>query len=534
MKIFQSSKRKDQKQSLVIYLLIFALLTLPLIYPHELCAEESEVEASGALQGGRVIVGITQEPDFFDPHLAVAAGTKEILFNIFQGLTAMTPEGEYQPCLAESWEVEDEGKTYRFKLREDVYFHNGEKMSAEDVLYSLERAAGLGENEALMPELAMIKAVEISEDETEVVIELKESTPDLPAFLTVAIIPQAYEEQNEHPIGTGPFRFKEYIPQVSVELERFEEYWQEDLPYLDEVSFRIYGDMDAAYLELLAGEIDIFPYLTEEKLQGLEDKYEVVAGGINMIQVLALNNEAEPLFDPLVREAINLAIDREQVREMIMGEYGQEIVSAMAPSMGKFYNEELAKDALSADQEAAKAKLAEAGLKDGFTLKISVPANYLIHVDTANLLAAQLAEVGITAVIDPVDWGTWLEKIYTEREYEATVIALTYDFYTPVDVMNRFMTDSPDNFINYVDMEYDLLALKAEKELNESNRINLYHRMQEILWEDKVSIFLQEPFNITVVRKPLAGYRQYPAYVQDMASVYYTDQAELDASAFEY
>lgn len=491
---------------------------------------KDQSEGTGqALSGGKAVIGITQEPDFLDPHLAVAAGTKEILFNLFEGLVKMTPEGEFEASLAKDWKVEDGGKAIRFTLREGVKFHNGSDLTAEDVKFSLERAAGLAGSEPLVPELSLLTGVEIAADGKQVLVKQAEPDANLLAYLTVPILPQDYDNQKSQPVGTGPFKFKSYTPQVSLDIERFDDYWQEGKPYLDEVSFKIYGDMDAAYLELMAGKIDIFPYLTAEKIKGLEDKYSVVAGGANMIQLLAFNNDRAPLDNPLVREAINLALGRSFIAQQIMGDYSQAIFSAMAPSMGSFYNDKL-KGNLEAQVDLAKEKLAEAGFEDGLDLNVSVPGNYLIHVDTANLVAAQLEQAGINLTINTLDWGTWLEKVYAGRDYQMTIIALTFDYYTPSDVLNRYMSDAPDNFINYKDETYDKLASKAASEQDEKQRIAYYQEMQKILFDNNASAYLQEPFNITVVRKGLAGYTQYPAYIQDMSMVYFTDQVELDKS----
>lgn len=479
------------------------------------------------LYGGRVVLGITQEPDFLDPHLAVAAGTKEILFNIFEGLVRLTPEGDLEPCLAQAWEVEEDGRLIRFQLREGVKFHNGANLTAEDVKYSLERAAGLEGEKILVPELQGLEKVEIAKDGQEVLVYQKTPDANLLAYLTCAIIPQGYTDQDKAPIGTGPFRFKAYQPQVSLDLVKFADYWEAGKPYLDEVSFKIYGDMDAAYLELMAGQIDIFPYLTAEKVLPLQEKYEIVTGGANMVQVMGLNNNRPPLDKLEVREAVNLALGRSFISQQIMGEYGRPIFSGMAPSMGRFFKEDLPGD-LEAQPDLAKEKLAAAGFADGLDLELTVPGNYLIHVDTANLIAAQLAKANMRVEIETVDWGTWLERVYANRDYQMTVIALTYDYYTPSDVLNRYMTDSADNFINFSNEAYDELGQAASKETDLDQRVEDYQKMQEILWEDKAAAFLQEPFNITAVQKGLGGYVQYPAYVQDMARVYFVDQEALD------
>lgn len=483
-------------------------------------SEGESTDLKGGMTGGQIKVGITQEPDFLDPHLAVAAGTKEILFNLFQGLVRLTPEGAFEPCLATSWEVEEDGLAYRFYIREGVKFHNGQEMGLDDVVYSLERAAGLAGHQRLVYELRDITAVEADPASKSVLVRQKNVNPDLISLLTTAIIPAGYEEQASQPIGTGPFQFKSYTPQVSLVLERFPDYWEADKPQLDQVTFQIYGDMDAAYLELMAGQIDVFPYLTAEKAESLKDKYQVVAGGANMLQVLAFNNDRKPLDNPLVREAINLAIDRDQLVEMIMGDYGRPVLSGMTPSMGPYYNGDLLANR-KPDPEAAKAKLAEAGYPDGLELTVTAPANYLIHVDTANLLASQLEKAGIKLKIKTVEWGTWLEKVYAGRDYQMTIIALTYDYFTPSDVLNRYMTDSEDNFINYKSEDYDDLAREAASEVDEAKREQVYQDMQALLLKDNASAFLQEPFNVTAVKKGLTGYVQYPAYVLDMSTVAY-------------
>lgn len=500
------------------------ILSLTILIASPVCAEEKEAKP---LHGGKVLVGITQEPDFLDPQLAVAAGTKEILFNIFEGLTRLTPEGEWKDCLAESHEIEEDGKRYIFKLRDGVLFHNGKEMTEEDVIYSLRRAAGLDDSEPLLPQLQHLTDVRKGKEPMTVVVEQDTADADLLAYLNCAIIPADYDDQKDHPIGTGPYAFESYTPQVALKLKRFEDYRDPDGAYVDEVEFKIYGDMDAAMLELMSGQIDIFPYLSYEKADMLGDDYRVNAGGANMVQLLALNNRSEKLKDERVREAINLAVDRGQLVELTMGDYGTPLASAMTAEMGSYFNGEI--EPPERDVEKARKLLKEAGYPDGLELSVTVPGNYLIHVDTAHVLASQLSEAGIKLHVESVEWGTWLEKVYAGRDYESTVIALTFE-YTPSDVLNRYMSKADNNFINFSDKRFDTLAEKAISETDLEKRAALYQEMQGILAEKNASVFLQDPQNLTAVRKEVEGYVQYPAYVQDMSLVYYTDQAAIDES----
>ena len=129
-----------------------------------------------------------------------------------------------------------------------------------------------------------------------------------------------------------------------------------------------------------------------------------------------------------------------------------------------------------------------------------------------------------------MEWGTWLERVYAGRDFASTVIALTFE-YSPSDVLGRYGSESDDNFINFKNERYDELVDLSSKEVDHAKRLAYFHEMQEILAKETASIFLQDPQNLTAVRKALAGYTQYPAYVQDMSLVYFVDEAEKDASA---
>lgn len=524
-------KRRHVLSIFLIAVLLFTGLTActaPVEKQDEKAAKNEAEAEKTKLKGGTAIVGITQEPDFLDPHLAVAAGTKEILFNLFQGLVRLTPEGTFEPCLATEWKAENEGKDLRFKLRRGVRFHNGKELSAEDVIYSLSRAAGLDSEKPLVQGLAGIRSVEAAADGSEILIRQETPDPDLISSLTCAIIPAGYEGQSEKPVGTGPFAFTSYTPQVELVLNRFEDYWGENAASLDSVIFRIYSNMDTAYLQLKSGEIDLFPYLSMDKADSLKDEYQIVTGSANMVQIFALNNLREPLNNPKVREAVDLAVDRDKLIELTMGEYGIPLASGMASAMGPYFNKELGKN-LKADAEKAKAILKDAGYADGIEFTLTVMSNYQIHVDTANILAAQLKEAGIRVQIETVDWGTWLERVYAGRDFDSTVVALTFD-YTPSNVLYRYASDADDNFINFSSEAYDRLVQESRSETDPDKRVPIFHEMQKILYDEHASVFLQDPLNLTAVRNALDGYRQYPAYVQDLSLVYFTDEEERDRS----
>ena len=312
--------------------------------------------------------------------------------------------------------------------------------------------------------------------------------------------------------------FDSYTIGENVTLVKNPNYWQDGLPYLDTVTFKICADMDSGLLELQNGNIDIFPYLDSIRAEQLDTtQFTIESNGSNMVQIFALNNAVAPLDDVRVREAINLAINREDIIEVTMGGAGVELTTAMSPAMGSYYDTSL-DGTYSQNIDEAKALLAEAGYPDGFELTVTVPSNYLVHVNTAVELASELSAVGIDLEIEQVDWATWLETVYTNREYESTVICLTSD-YAPYDVLQRYASDSSDNFINYSNSEVDELLAEIPTLADTEAKTDLYHQILNIMVEDNASCYIQDPTTLTAVSVRLTGYSVYPMYVQDMSQV---------------
>lgn len=466
------------------------------------------------------VVGITQEPGIFDPHTVVAAGDEEIIFNIYEGLYKFDYEGNLNPCLATDVEISDDASVYTFTIRDGVKFHDGSDLDAADVVYSLKRAAGLLDGQdgvALVSELDSISDVTALSD-GRVQVTLEASSYELLSCFTTGIIPENYDNCQAAPVGTGPFKFDSYTPGQSVILVKNDNYWVHDLPYLDKVTFKVCADMDAGLTELANGSIDIFPYLTPDRSNQLDEtKYNVLSNGSNMVQIFALNNAVEPLNDLRVRQAINYAINRKDVISVTMDGASVELTTAMSPAMGSYYDTSL-DGTFDQDIEKAKALMAEAGYENGFDLTCTVPSSYLIHVNTAVELASELKAIGINMEIKQVDWATWLDSVYAGRQYETTVIALTSD-YAPYDVLSRYASTSDGNFINYSNSEVDKLLAQIPLTADVNERTALYHQVLGLLTNDACSVYLQDPATITAVSTRLEGYHVYPMYVQDMSQV---------------
>ncbi len=472
--------------------------------------------------GGSVVVGIQQDIDSLDPHKATAAGTKEILFNIFEGLVKPDENGNLMNAVASDYTVSEDGLVYTFTLRDGVKFHDGSLVTAEDVKYSLERVSGLLNGEVLISTMAAITSVTISDDKT-VQVTVDSPNPELIYSFTAAIIPAGSgESEGAKPIGTGPFSFVSYVPQEGIVVAKHAEYWQEGLPYLDEVTFKIIANVDTAMLDIKGGSVDIVPYLTDSQAAELGSDFNIVSAPSNVVQALFLNCSEGVLADVRVRQAICYALDKDMVSQFVAGGNGTLISSAMLPTLQDYYVDLNDTYGNTANVEKAKQLLAEAGYPDGIDLEITVPSNYDVHVEATEVVAEQLKQANINVTINAVEWGVWLEETYNGRKYEGTICGITSDI-TPGYLLNRFVSSSSKNFINYNNAEYDAVYAQVEAAATLEERAVYYKQLQEILCEDAGSAFIMVPPLTIALDKQLGGYKFYPIYVQDMSTVYWME-----------
>ena len=210
---------------------------------------------SGDKEGGnssQITIGIPQDlEDSLDPHKAVAAGTKEVLFNLFEGLVKPTSDGSLIPAVASAYEESEGGKIYTFTLRDGVKFHDGSLVTAEDVKFSIDKCADTSNGGPLVAAFSNIESVEIKDAST-IVITLKEADTEFLAYMTTAIIPASNENPDTNPIGTGPYKFVSRSPQENFIVEKFDEYWGEPAN-IENVTFKICSNADSIVMDLEGG-----------------------------------------------------------------------------------------------------------------------------------------------------------------------------------------------------------------------------------------------------------------------------------------
>ena len=464
----------------------------------------------------KITIGIPQDIDGLDPHYATGAGTKEVLFNLFEGLVKPDENGNLNPAVASEFTVSDDNKVYTFTLRDGIKFHDGSAVTVEDIKYSIERNAGTDGSEPLISSYSNIDSVNIVDDK-HVEIVLKEGDSDFLSQLTVAILPASNTDPATNVIGTGPYKFVSSSPQENFIMTRFDDYWGEKA-YIKDVVFKIEANSDAVVMDLNGGSIDMYPRITSTQVAQLSEDFEVYEGTMNLVQALYLNNAEKPFDDVRVRQALCYAINPQEIMDYVSDGAGTEIGSAMFPSFSKYFLPEL-NDTYNTDYDKAKELLAEAGYPDGFEFTITVPSNYTQHVDTAQVLSEQLKNIGVKANIQEIEWNSWISDVYSDRKYQSTVVGVDASTLAASSLLARYVSDAGRNFTNFNSAAYDEAYANAQSTSDDKAKTDYYKECEKILSEEAASVYIQDLPEFVALNKKYTGYVFYPLYVQDISKI---------------
>jgi peptide/nickel transport system substrate-binding protein len=470
------------------------------------------------IAGGEIRYGFSTEPATLDPlSPANTADGRSILFNVFEGLVRPLPDGGLEPAVAEAYRIEEGGRVYGFTLRRGIKFHDGRAVQAEDVAFSLREAVRAG-----FSGFTQIEKVEVT-PEPGVRITLKAPDPEFLPYLTIAVVPKDNPDREKNPIGTGPFSIQNYTVQRSLTLVKNPDYWRPGTPSLDRVTIVFVADSNALLLSLQGGSID-GATITGSLVQQLhQDRFDIVPSPSNAVQLLALNNAVKPLDELRVRQAINYAVDVSELIGTAFYGRGEPSGSPLIPGLARYYEPSLA-DPYPMDRARARQLLAEAGYGQGFSLEITVPSNYTMHVDTAQVVVNQLRDVGIAASIRLVDWATWLSEVYRGRQYQATIISLDSNNISPRGFLSRYRSNGGGNFINFKSPDFDRVYDAAQIEIDEAKRIALYREAQRIISENAASVYIQDIWGFQAFpRGRYGGVVNYPLYAVDFSTLYRTE-----------
>jgi len=490
-----------------------------LIFVMCLMLSANAVLASTPVKGGSLIVCQPAEPPGLDPTGNTAAAIDRVVFsNIFEGLIKVNSKGEFIPGLATKWAVSPCGKTYTFRLRQGVKFHDGEPFNAWVAQWNIERAKDNSTTNPHPEYFRGIVKIDIPDEYT-----LKLTLKDVDALFiahmaegdAVMLSMKGYEKTKSHPIGTGPFKFIKWIRGDRVEMVRFNGYWDPELPYLDKVTFKFIGDASAQIAALKAGDIDVIGYIAapESAMELSRDKrFKVFSGTTTGEVIMSTNNKAKPFDNKLVRQAMAYAIDRQVVVDLVMFGYGTPIGSHWSPSTpyyvdltGKFpYNPNKAKELLK-----------KAGYPNGFGATIKLPAIYSYSKRAGEVIADMLGKVGIKLKIEIVEWGQWIERIFKKKEYQLTMIG-------HVEAWDIGIYANPQYYFQYDSQEFRDAYAKALKAPNEAEKPKWFGQCQEIIAEDAVNGYMFSAPSLPVLKASVMGWwENYPTIALDCTQVWW-------------
>ncbi|WPZ21738.1 ABC transporter substrate-binding protein [Sulfitobacter faviae] len=473
------------------------------------------VAATTALAKDDITVAMQLEPPHLDPTSAAAGAIDSVLYtNVFEGLTRFMGDGSVVPGLAESWEISEDGLTYTFKLREGVTFHDGTTMDAEDVKFTLDRINAEDSANAQKALYSAISEVNVIDPQT---VEVKLSEPNGNMLFNLAwgdaviVAPESVETIKQTPIGTGAFKFENWNQGDKITLTRNEDYWGE-APALASATFKFISDPTAAFASVMAEDVDVFTgFPAPENIPQFEadPRFQVLIGSTEGETILSINNQRAPFDNVKVREAVAHAIDRQAIIDGAMFGYGTPIGTHFAPHNPDYVD---LTEMSSYDPEKSKVLLAEAGFPDGFETTLHLPPPSYARRG-GEIIAAQLAEVGIKAQITNVEWAQWLETVFKGKDFGLSIVSHT----EPMDI-NIYA--NPDYYFQYDNAEFQSLMTEFNKTADPAARSEMLAKAQRIIAEDYVNGYLFQLAFPTIAKAGVEGlWVNAPTQATDLTGV---------------
>jgi peptide/nickel transport system substrate-binding protein len=537
-----------RKHSLFAILLIF-ILSIGLVGCNSDSASNDSNDSTSNNDGDKqekqvLVFGRGGDSVGLDPITVTDGESFKVTKNIFETLVEFGPQDtEVNPGLAEDWEISDDGLTYTFFLRQGVKFHDGTDFNADAVVYNFERwmngtkdkfyyyasmFGGFKGDEGHVIE--EVKAVD------EYTVEFKLKRPQAPFLKNLAMSPfgiaspaalEEYGEKfTENPVGTGPFKFVEWKRNDKIVLEKNENYWKEGYPKLDGIIFKSIPENSARLNALMTGEIDLADGINPTDVPQIESNpnLQLFKRPSMNVGYLGFTVTRKPFDNPLVRQALNHAIDRQAIIDAFYAGMAEPAKNPMPPVIPG-YNDEI--EPYEYDLEKAKKLLEEAGYPDGFEMELwamPVPRPYMPDGQkVAEVIQASFEKIGVKAKIVSFEWATYLEKA-RNGEADAFLLGWTGDngdadnfLYVLLDKDNI----GSNNYTYYSNDELHDILIQAQTEVDEEKRNELYKKAQEIIREDAPWAPLVHSTPVLAGKANVKGFKPHPTGSDELSEVYF-------------
>jgi len=487
--------------------------------------------ASAAPPKDALVIGLLAEPVTMDPPQITDLNSTRVIKRMFEGLTAQEL-GTYKivPGLAQSWDISKDGLTYTFKLRPNVKFHDGTPLTAEAVRFCFERQMNdkgayyaTGTYPYVKGFLGNVAGVEVLDPLT---VQIKLKAPLTPFLQYLAhhslyiYSPEALKKFGKdivkNPVGTGPFKLETWEPGVKVVLARNDQYWG-GAPKIRQAIYVPIIEAQARLAAIKTGEIDLTMDVPPDSLADLRKDPSVVVAETNSSAVwyVTLNTRHPILKDKRVRQALNYAVNKDAIIRDILK--GTAIVARgpMSPVYGPYYEETL--KTYPYDLEKARALLKEAGQAGGFELTFMVPesgSGMQSPVEMATVIQANLAQIGVRAKIQTMEWGAYLKKYLdgpdmAEMSWNPSIGDPDHMMYMLLS-SDRFPPAFNAGF--YQNDKVDELLRKGRTTIDEKARVPLYKEAQKLVVDDAPWIFVDHGKQVIIHRKRVQGFKLHPNF----------------------
>lgn len=465
-------------------------------------------------RGGTLKVALNSDIIGIDPHGASAGVDRNVYTSIYNGLVAPDKNLNIVPDLAESWSTPDP-KTYIFKLRANVKFHDGTACDAAAVKQNFDWILNPANASPRRPEIDDIDQATVTDPLT-LTITLKSAFAPLLSIISdragYIVSPTARakfgQDYPRNPVGTGPFQFVEWIKDDHVTFKRFDGYFEKDLPYLDQIVYRPIPDLSVALTELKTGNVD-FLYQVDPKdvadIKNTPNLAYLEGPGVGY-QGLWINTTKGPLANKALRQAVSLAVDREALLAAAYFGIGQIAQGPIPPSSWAY---DASVPYVKRDLSAARQKLAEGGQPNGFKMVLKAQSNSPLQDKITQLVQAQLGEVGIQADIQTVEFGALL-KVGEQGDFDALSLGWSGRIDPDGNIEPIFQTKGAFNYGKYTSQAVDDGIVKERNAADQATRKQIFQQIQQTINDDAAYVFTYFPPTSFAATSAVQGFQVAP------------------------
>ncbi len=462
---------------------------------------------------GLLRVGMEAQPTTMDPGLSTDLYSQQVYSQVLEGLLQLDPDGVPKPALAESWTPSADGRVWTFKLRQNVKFHDGTDFTADDVKFTLDRILNPDTRSPQRGLLSQINAVDVVDRNTVRITTRAAFVPILTNLATGAyVLPRAYHTRvgrdfARRPVGTGPYKWIEWVADERVVLEANPDYYA-GRPAMDRVQFRFIPEASVRLAELESGGTDVIAGIPAQDLRRLRvsllvDLHEVI--GTNY-RLMAFNTSVKPYDDVRVRQAIAHAVDRQKVVDVVWPGRGV-VAEGPIPPTSWAYDERFR--GLGFNLNRSKQLMAEAGHASGFEMNYLITAGEEAQREVA-LIIDQLKQINVNVKVTAVEFPTLLDRLL-KTNYDVLRVGWTVSPEPDLLLYNPFHTSAIGgfNFTKYRNARVDELLDRGRTVTNQNDRIRIYRDAQRIIVQEAPMVFIFHEKRTYASRKVVTGFRPH-------------------------